>query len=276
MGGRSGRGGRPRKEGGRPSNARSRRGSGTDPYAAPSNTAFVASALVHLGLFLFVWWTQTARPSPPQFETIAIELVSPPSSEEGNAPPQEELTVETPEEPEPEPEEEEPPPPEPEAEEPAPVEEEPEPEPEEPEPEEESPPVEETTPPPPADDEAEPGAPEPDPDAETTGEDINVRMEGLRRDYPAYYSNIIRQIRRCFRWQGGGDELEATIRFYIERNGTTTDMSVVQPSGNLTFDLEAMGAVECAGTGNRLGALPEDLPFERLPVEFDFRPMGGG
>lgn len=252
---------------------------GTDPYTSPPRTAFVASAFVHLGFFLFAWWTQTARPNPPQFESIAVELVSPPSAEEGETSPQDELSVETPEEPqpEPEPEEEPPPPPEPEEAEAAPVEE-PEPEPEEEaEPEEESPPVEETTPPPPADEEAEVGAPEADPDAETTGEDINVRMEGLRRDYPAYYSNIIRQIRRCFRWQGGGgNDLEATVRFYIERNGTVSDLSVVQPSGNLQFDFEAMGAVECAGTGDRLGALPEDLPFERLPVEFDFRPMGGG
>ena len=252
-------------------------GSGTDVYAAPPRTSFVASALVHLALFLFVWWTQTARPATPQFETIAIEMVSPPSAEEGEAPPEEDLTVETPEEPqpEPEPEEEPPPPPEPEEEAP-PAEVEPEPEEEEPEPEpeEEAPPPTETPPPPPEED-AEPGATEADPEAETTGEDINVRMEGLRRDYPAYYNNIIRQIQRCFRWQGSED-LSATVRFYVERGGTVSDLSVVEPSGSLEFDFEAMGAVECAGTGDRLGPLPADLPFERLPVEFNFRPVGGG
>jgi hypothetical protein len=34
-----------------------------------------------------------------------------------------------------------------------------------------------------------------------------------------------------------------------------------------------MGAVDCAGRG-RFGPLPEDLPFETLPVEFSFRPTG--
>jgi len=246
--------------------------------AGPDRKAFVASAVLHLLFFLLVWWTRTARPAPTDFVTYEIELVSPPSPTEGEPAPTEEVAVETPE-PEPEPEEEapeeEPPPPEPEEEEPPP-EPEPEEEEEEPEPEPEEEPAPETTPTPaePAEEESEAGSPDPDPEAETTGENINVRMEGVRRDYPAYYNNIIRQMRRCFRWRGS-DELQATVRFYIDRDGTVSDISVVEESGNLQFDFEAMGAVECAGSGGRLGALPDDLPFDRLPVQFTFRPAGG-
>ena len=243
--------------------------------SGPDRRAVLGSAAVHLLAFLLVWWTETAQPSPMEFVAYDIEMVSPPSPVEGESAP-DELRVETPEETRPEPEpqpEEEPPPPEPEPEEEAPPAE-PEEE-EEPPPEEESPPAEETPAPEPEPEEAEAeeGVEDPDPDAETSGENIDVRIEGVRRDYPAYYNNIIRQINRCFRWRGSQD-LTTTVRFYIDRDGTVSDLSVVEPSGNVEFDFEAMGAVECAGSGERLGPLPEDLPFDRLPIEFTFRPAG--
>lgn len=244
--------------------------------SGPDRGSFLASALVHLLVFLLAWWTETARPAPTEFVAYDIELVSPPSPVEGEPAAPEELTVETPEEPEPEPEPEEPEPePEPEEAPPPEPEEEEEPEPPPEEPEEEAPPPEEEAPPPePAEEETERGAAEPDPEAETSGEDIDVRIEGVRRDYPAYYNNIIRQIQRCFRWRQEQD-LTATVRFDINRDGTVSDLSVVESSGNVQFDFEAMGAVECAGSGDRLGPLPEELPFDRLPIEFTFRPAGG-
>jgi hypothetical protein len=46
----------------------------------------------------------------------------------------------------------------------------------------------------------------------------------------------------------------------------------VQRSGIPDFDLAALAAVgDCAGRG-RFGALPEDLPYDRLPVQFTFQP----
>jgi hypothetical protein len=51
------------------------------------------------------------------------------------------------------------------------------------------------------------------------------------------------------------------------------DLEFVTRSGNTSFDFAAMGAVECAGQG-RFGPLPEDLPYESLPVLFDFTPSG--
>jgi outer membrane biosynthesis protein TonB len=104
------------------------------------------------------------------------------------------------------------------------------------------------------------------------GEGINVRLEGVRRDYPEYYNNIIRQIFRCFRWQGQGN-WETTVYFVIHRDGQVSDLAVRAKSGNPTFDIEAMGAVECAGRG-RFGNLPEDLPWDVLPVQFRFSPEG--
>jgi TonB family protein len=111
--------------------------------------------------------------------------------------------------------------------------------------------------------------------AEEGGADVNVRLEGLRRDYPAYYNSIILEIRKCFRPPAGN--ARAVVYFVIRRDGTVSDARLVERSGNAAFDYAALGAVECAG-GGRFGPLPDDLPYERLPIQFTFEPqrLGGG
>lgn len=220
--------------------------------------ALVATALLASPLF---------RPEPMFFETFQVTLVSaPPAEAPEDEPPalaQEELVVETPD--------------------PEPVVEEtpevalPEPEPSEPEPEPEpdpKPPVEEP----------QPTQPEPEPEPTSTeaaeeteaeaGADVNVRLEGLRRDYPAYYNSIILEIRKCFRPPAGN--ARAVVYFVIRRDGTVSDARLVERSGIASFDYAALGAIECAGNG-RFGPLPDDLPYETLPVQFTFEPqrLGG-
>ena len=136
----------------------------------------------------------------------------------------------------------------------------------------------EVTAPPPdvevVDDQGPVTSPDPDPDVETPGEDLNVRMAGIRRDYPEYYNNIIRQMQRCFRWRGEED-LRATVYFVIDRDGSVSEVDILESSRSIAFDIEAMGAAECAGSRNRLGPLPEALPFDRLPILFKFDPRAG-
>jgi hypothetical protein len=144
-------------------------------------------------------------------------------------------------------------------------------------PPEEAPQPEETVAPPdvePVEDPTPPTSPDPDPDVETPGEDLNVRMEGIRRDYPEYYNNILRQMQRCFRWRGEED-LRATVYFVIDRDGSVSEVDILESSRSIAFDIEAMGAAECAGSRNRLGPLPEALPFDRLPIRFYFEPRAG-
>jgi outer membrane biosynthesis protein TonB len=215
--------------------------------------ATIGSITIHVLVFLVAWWSSATARSPLEFITYEIELVSPPPAQESEepAPAQEELVVERPES--------EPPPPQEETD--VALEE---PEPEPPPPERVPTPAEETE---------KPAAEERAEEAAESGEDINVRLEGVRRDYPAYYNNIITQIQRCFRWTQGGS-WETTVYFAIRRDGTVADIDFVNRSGNAAFDFEAMGAVDCAGKG-RFGPLPEDLPFDVLPVQFNFRPQGG-
>jgi protein TonB len=230
-----------------------------DPF---DHTSLYGSLAVHGLVIVVAVVSSMAERTPMEFVTYQIELVSPPAAEQAPepAPAREELVVERPD----------PTPPAPEEEKPVVEEEKPKPKPPETKPEPRQEPPKETaserTP-------AVTDAPPPEEKPRETGEGINVRLEGVRRDYPAYYQNIITQIGRCFRWRTGGD-WETTVYFVIKRDGTVSDMDFVKRSGNTAFDFDAMGAVECAGQG-RLGALPEDLPFDVLPVQFNFRPQGG-
>ncbi len=219
----------------------------------------VGSVFVHTSAIFLAWWASAAPAQVPDFVAFEIELISPPAAELGErtTPPPEELVIETPLDPVPEPQEETPP---------AVIEEE--------APADEPPMPEETSAPPDVelvDDPEPPTSPNPDPDVETPGEDLNVRREGLRRDYPVYYENIIRQMQRCFRWRGEED-LRARVYFVINRDGSVSEVNIVESSRSIAFDIEAMGAAECAGSRDRLGPLPEALPFDRLPVNFTFTP----
>jgi outer membrane biosynthesis protein TonB len=230
-----------------------------DPF---DRRAMVLSIGLHAALFALAWLSTLSRGREFEFITYEIELVSPPPAvqAEQSTPAQEELVVERPRP-------ERPPEPEPEPEPQVRVEE-PEPAPREPAP------TPEPDPPPPAATAVPAAGPEPtrEPDPARTGEGLNVRMEGLRRDYPEYWNNIIRQIQRCFRPPSGN--WQASVTFVIRRDGSVADLAFVQRSGNATFDFEAMGAVECAGQG-RFGPLPADLPYEIQPIRFEFRPSGG-
>ncbi|MBW3534186.1 MAG: TonB C-terminal domain-containing protein [Gemmatimonadetes bacterium] len=243
------------------------------PRASERKTApAVASLAVHLVAVALAWWTGVSRPEPVEFVSYHIEMTSLPAPEPAGVPepaPPEDLVVEDPRPAQPEPDPI-PPPPEPEPD-PAPApERQPEPE-RRPEPPRPDPPRSRPDPPP---EETPERARSPDPDPSAVGgEAIDVRLEGLRRDYPAYYENIIRQINRCMRWRGSGTP-ETTVYFVIRKDGTMEDLRPLEPSGNFAFDAEALGAVECAGA--RFGPLPEGLPYDRLPVRFTISAGRGG
>jgi len=235
----------------------------------PSGAPLVGSVLFHVVVFALAAAATRGAPEPLTFITYEVEIVSPPPApaEEvaPTAAPEEELVVERPDpQPEPEPETAVP---EPDAQ---PAEQKPEPESPEPDP---APPEPEVEPEP----ETEPASTTPDPDAEPSeesGEDLEVRMEGLRRDFPEYYGNIIRQIRRCFRPSPGlPGGLQTTVYFVIRKDGAVTDTRFVEQSGNPDFDYEALAAIADCAEG-RFGDLPDELPYERLPIQFTFKPSG--
>ncbi len=222
-------------------------------YQRPGKRSLALSAGLHVLAIAVAWGAQMApSPEPMDVITYRINLVSPPPAQEAPEPqPVQEPKVEVRT---PEPVVEEKPPPV--------VEER----------REEAKPKPTPTPLPPPEESKPTGNPEPS--NQVGGEDLNVRMEGLRRDYPEYYDNIIAQIKRCFRY-GGGGRFETTVRFYISRDGTVNPntLDFVERSGNVNFDFAAMGAVECAGSG-RFGPLPEELGLDRIGIVFTFEPGG--
>ncbi len=241
----------------------------TDPDVSPRRQRHqrigkgpvIGSVVVHTAAIFLAWWTSAVSREVPEFIVYQIELISPSAAELGEPTPTppEELVIETPLDRVPEPQEETP----------ALVEEQ--------VVEEEPPQPEETVAPPevePVEEPVPPASQDPDPDVETPGEDLNVRMEGIRRDYPEYYNNIIRQMQRCFRWRGD-ENLRATVYFVINRDGSVAEVDILESSRSIAFDIEAMGAAECAGSRDRLGPLPEELPYDRLPIRFEFDPLSG-
>lgn len=109
--------------------------------------------------------------------------------------------------------------------------------------------------------------------AEEEGDDaVNVQLEGKTFPFPDYLENIIGQVHRYWRPPTGARSLRAEISFVIARDGSVSDIEWVRRSGDLTFDLEARGAVEAAGRAKAFGPLPERFPRDRLRVSFFFDP----
>ncbi|MBV9773921.1 MAG: TonB family protein [Gemmatimonadetes bacterium] len=104
------------------------------------------------------------------------------------------------------------------------------------------------------------------------GEGLNVRTAGAEFVDPTYLANIIRQLKRYFRPPPGARSDEAEVRFYINRDGTVSDIAVVRSKGAFPFRAAAMEAVEQAGISRAFGPLPRAYPGTRLPVSFTFEP----
>ena len=253
--------------------------------AIPFRWALLASVGFHIGAVGLAWLVTPGVADIPPMRVYAVDIVSPPPQSLGEPDPggggTPAVEEETPE-PEPVPE------PEPEPEAPAP---EPEPAPpvrEAPRPREPSPPAQPTTPEPaPAQPPAETPAPRPGggtgegsgastgarPDPTSAGgEDIDVHLRGVQCPSPAYCANIVRQLYRYFRPPSGASTDAVEVFFWINQDGTASEMRVVRSSGSFPFQLAALEAVEQAGNNRAFGPLPGSFQLDRLPVSFYFRP----
>ena len=103
------------------------------------------------------------------------------------------------------------------------------------------------------------------------GADVaTIRTAGIEFPYPGYLSNIVRQIALRFQPDDAASSLRADVYFRILRNGTVTDIRILNKSGNYAFDLEAQGAIEAAARS--FGPLPAGFTEDALPVIFSFDP----
>lgn len=105
-----------------------------------------------------------------------------------------------------------------------------------------------------------------------TGTDVaNIRLEGLAFPYPEYLNNVVRQIQLRFKPRNAGN-LVTDVVFLIKRDGSVVDLQLQKRSGNITFDLEAQGAVESAAAARAFGPLPAGWGDDVLKIIFTFEP----
>lgn len=217
---------------------------GWRPSRRPPPVAILASTALHLVLGLaLVVGSLAVRPPTLPAQTYRVRLVA--ASDE-SAPMRLKPQPAKPAE-----EENRPPPPEPTP---------------QPKPRTELPTVVEETPPP-----VEPTK-EPARGPEEGDEAINVQLEGAAFVDPAYLQNIIRQVNRYWRPPAGGRHLRAEVVFVIEKDGSVNEIEMLNKSGDMSFDLEARGAIEAAGRAKAFGPLPAAWPRDRLRIAFFFDP----
>ncbi len=214
------------------------------PARRPPPAALLASTIVHL-LFgiLLVIGSATMRPRTLPAQTYRVRLVA--ASDE-SAPERLKPQPAKPAE-----EENRPPPPQPT---------------EQPIPQTELPTVVEEVPPPVEE------TREPSRSSEEGDEAINVQLDGAAFVDPAYLQNIIRQVNRYWRPPAGGRHLRAEVVFVIEQDGSVEEIEMLTRSGDMSFDLEARGAIEAAGRAKVFGPLPSAWLRDRLRISFFFDP----
>jgi outer membrane biosynthesis protein TonB len=104
------------------------------------------------------------------------------------------------------------------------------------------------------------------------GADVaNVSTPGIEFPYPAYLTNIVRQIALRFD-PGRAHNLSADVVFLIRRDGSVVDIRLRKRSGSFAFDTEATGAVEAAARAGAFGPLPDGFGDDVLTVIFSFDP----
>lgn len=106
-----------------------------------------------------------------------------------------------------------------------------------------------------------------------TGTSIaNVKIEGVPFPFPEYLENLVEQVYRRWSRPALGTPLQAEVAFTILRDGTVRDIRMVVSSRNYTFDLDARGAIDAAGSARAFGPLPAGFQGDALPVSFYFAP----
>jgi periplasmic protein TonB len=109
-------------------------------------------------------------------------------------------------------------------------------------------------------------------EATVGGDGLMVRTAGAEFVDQAYLENIYRQVHRHFRKPDESRADRAEIRFWINRDGSVSDIQVVSSAGSFRFRAAAMEAIEQAGISRAFGPLPRAYTADRLLISFSFVP----
>ncbi|MGA2090058.1 MAG: TonB family protein [Endomicrobiales bacterium] len=89
------------------------------------------------------------------------------------------------------------------------------------------------------------------------------------KNFPyAYYTNmIVKKISRYWQWSTDFGTLKTVVYFRIAKDGTVTETSVHDSSGDKLFDLQAIRAIKLSSP---FPPLPQGFPENDLGVYFEF------
>lgn len=85
-----------------------------------------------------------------------------------------------------------------------------------------------------------------------TGTGIGIGAGGgtggavMAPEFVAYYGLMLERIRDAWVWTGRRPDLEVTVGFRVGANGTLSDIRVVRPSGDRSYDASVMRALRGA------------------------------
>ncbi len=99
---------------------------------------------------------------------------------------------------------------------------------------------------------------------------VTVRTEGIAFPDQGYLNNIVRQLTLNWHPRQQQGTRVAEVKFTIRRDGSVTAIDVIRRSGDRSFDIEAMGAIETVGNNRLFGALPSVWTDDVLIVYFTF------
>ena len=106
-----------------------------------------------------------------------------------------------------------------------------------------------------------------------TGSDIaNVNLQGKQFPFPEYLANVVTQIYKRWSRPMGNASLQAEVGFVILRDGTVKDVKMISSSRSMSFDNEALAAIEVAAAVKAFGPLPAGYNADYLSIGFTFSP----
>ncbi|MDR1926265.1 MAG: TonB C-terminal domain-containing protein, partial [Endomicrobium sp.] len=87
-------------------------------------------------------------------------------------------------------------------------------------------------------------------------------------NYPYYEDQIKRKINRNWRWVESYGKLRALVYFRIHNNGSVSDISIKESSGNIEYDKNVLDTI-CRAVP--FLDFPEDYRGESVGVFFEFK-----
>jgi len=86
--------------------------------------------------------------------------------------------------------------------------------------------------------------------------------------YSYYAKQIVMKIKKQWRWIEKYEQLRIVVHFKIHRDGSVSDMSIKESSGNIEYDKYALNTIY---RSRPFPDLPEDYEYDSLGIYFEFK-----